>query len=328
MRMLAAWLVLLTHSAALLGQPAVLDTQWAAYGLGIFFVLSGALVSGSAQRSLGGRDFFLRRIRRLVPAYLACSLGVVLIVWPLCSALPWAYTLRPDHWIPVWIHILSHGAQWSLPETFQSHLFASANGSVWTLPYEGLLYLGLGLAWFTFLKKRQTPWIAPALIWAGTASLCLWDPAWLPESAVRIAGFRIIHLLHFLGFFAAGWFLASFRPSTKVLISTIVPLLALRVLLANTDWTTGLDILLVPLGVMAIGRFEIFPGRSLPDWSYGFYLWGWPVQQTWIHWHPDLSTIQLTLLATITTLPIAALSWIQVERPWLRRSSPSTLAPT
>lgn len=320
MRLIGAWLVLFTHSAALLGHPAVLGFPWATYGLALFFTLSGALVSGSAQRCRGISDFFMRRLRRLVPAYLACSLGTVLLLWPLCSSLPWLHTLRPDHWIPVWLRLLTHGAQWNLPETFGTHAFSSANGSVWSIPYEVLLYVGLGLAWFGVLARTRRPWILPATLWGRIVAFFLWNPSWLPDGDVRLAGFRILHLVNFLGFFSGGWTLSLYKPATRTLAWVTLILFLLRVLLHRSSIVPGIDLALIPLLVLWIGRHELVPGRSLPDWSYGFYLWGRPVQQTLIHFRSDLTTLQLTFLATLLTLPIAALSWHRIEAPLLKRT--------
>lgn len=320
MRLLGAWLVLFSHSATLLSRPHPLGIPWAHFGLGIFFALSGAMISGSARRSEGALDFGIRRVRRLLPAYLACSLGVVVLVWPLCSDLPLSHTLRPDRWLSTWANLLAHGAQWPLPGTFSSHAFASANGSIWTLPYEALLYLFLGLLWFASLKHAIHPVRIPLALWIGTSLTCLFLSPLLPSGEVRIAGFRILHLFHFLSFFCGGWSLAELKPKTRPLIGAVLLLLVARLLLGNSEPAIGIDLLLLPVTVFLIGSLPLAPGRALPDWSYGFYLWGWPVQQTWIHFLPELDPYRLTLLATLSALPLAAISGQWIEQPFLRRS--------
>lgn len=320
MRLLGAWLVLFSHSATLLSRPPSLDIPWAHFGLGIFFALSGALVSGSARRSHGALDFGIRRMRRLAPAYLACSLGVVLLVWPLCSDLPLSHTLRPDRWPATWASLVIHGAQWNLPATFTTHAFPSANGSIWTLPYEALLYLILGLLWFGGVRHWSRPLSVPLALWGGASLTCLFLSSHLPGGEIRLAGFRILHLLHFLGFFSGGWCLAELRPRPRLLLVAVSILLVLRLLLGDRAASIGIDLLLLPSMIFLIGSRPCFPGRSLPDWSYGFYLWGWPVQQTWIHFRPALTVPELAVLATLSTLPLAAASWTWIERPFLLRT--------
>jgi peptidoglycan/LPS O-acetylase OafA/YrhL len=56
------------------------------------------------------------------------------------------------------------------------------------------------------------------------------------------------------------------------------------------------------------------------DWSYGTYLYAFPVQQfvLWIS-NKTLGPYELFVLAFAATLPCAALSWRFVEQPALMR---------
>lgn len=321
--------MLFSHSSTLLSKPLPLGVPWAHFGLGVFFALSGALVSGSARRSHGAVDFGIRRVRRLLPAYLACSVGAVILIWPLCSDLPLSRTLRPDLWPITWANLVIHGAQWNLPATFTGHAFASANGSIWTLPYEALLYLLLGLIWFGGLRRWTRPASVPLAFWGGASLACLFLSEHMPGGEIRFAGFRLLHLLHFLGFFCGGWCLAELRPRLRQLLFAVPVLLAARLLLDGRAAAIGIDLVLIPSAVFLIGSRPLFSGLSLPDWSYGFYLWGWPVQQTWIHFRPGLTAPELTLFATLSTLPLAAASWTWIEKPFLLRTrEPHTPATT
>jgi peptidoglycan/LPS O-acetylase OafA/YrhL len=85
----------------------------------------------------------------------------------------------------------------------------------------------------------------------------------------------------------------------------------------------SLDGILLPLAVVAIGQIEIVRNWRLPDWSYGFYLWAWPVQQCLVEKFPSMSPVRMVVMSTLCTLPAAALSWILVERPFLSLRSPA-----
>jgi peptidoglycan/LPS O-acetylase OafA/YrhL len=53
------------------------------------------------------------------------------------------------------------------------------------------------------------------------------------------------------------------------------------------------------------------------DYSYGLYVYAFPIQQALIHFHRDIGPGSLTLAALPLTLAVAALSWHLVEQPAL-----------
>ena len=323
LRLIGAWMVLVGHCPELLGHPPWMAPAWGHLGLGIFFSLSGYMVSLSAKRSRDAFDFALRRARRLAPAYLAASLGVVLLVWPCFGKLPASQVLRPGGVLRAWIHILASGAHWDLPGLFSTHAFTSANGSVWSLPYELLMYLGLGIA--MFLCLRRSPRTSLSLTWTAwilATAVLLAGERFLPSGDFRFAGFRVLYALEFFALFAGGWALAETAWNWKSMGAAFLGVALLRFLLRDWPQAYALDGILLPLAVVGIGHIGEAPARStVPDISYGFYLWAWPVQQCLVDRFPHLSPITLMAWATTATLPLSAASWFFVERPFLRRSN-------
>ncbi|HXP89460.1 MAG TPA: acyltransferase [Fibrobacteria bacterium] len=319
LRLLGAWMVLVNHSPSLLGLPNWNGGLWGHWGLAIFFSLSGYMVSLSARRSHGPLDFLVRRARRLGPAYVAVAVGVALVVWPAFSH----PAIHSFHFTGLrdLASAFSDGLRWNIPGLFQANAFHSANGSTWSLPYEVLMYGFLGLLWFCWLRRtRLPPSLVPATLW-GVSTLALLCSAWiLPDGDVKFCGFRIFYVVEFLALFSGGWTLAVFPlpPSRLRLFLVAVVLLRLSAFAFPTQ-SYALDAILFPLAVVTIGRIPVFSGRSLPDWSYGFYLWAWPVQQCLVDRFPHLTPVALSAWATAATIPIAALSWTFVERPFLHR---------
>ena len=318
MRLLAAWFVLLEHSPRLLGRPPWNDTEWGWWGLAIFFSLSGYMVSQSAKRSLGPMDFALRRVRRLGPAYAAAMIGVGLIVWPLFSRPQGLST--PLSGGDGLLAAIAGALRWNFPDLFQTHAYHSANGSTWSLPYEILMYCLLGVVWFAWLRRSRLPSaLVPGLTWGAATVLLLGGRRFLPGDEARFLGFRIFYVVQFLAVFSGGWTLAEWQLSPRILGLLLVPTILLRASLnAYPDQASALDSLLVPLAVVAVGLVPLRRNSFLPDWSYGFYLWAWPVQQCLVDRLPRLGPLKLTLCATAATLPLAALSWYAVEKPFLR----------
>jgi len=54
------------------------------------------------------------------------------------------------------------------------------------------------------------------------------------------------------------------------------------------------------------------------DYSYGFYIYAFVVQQTIIAWFPGIAIPLLIISSSVTTVALAALSWHFIEKPSLR----------
>ena len=57
------------------------------------------------------------------------------------------------------------------------------------------------------------------------------------------------------------------------------------------------------------------------DYSYGLYVYAFPVQQTIISRIPGLTSVELFLVSFPVTLALAAISWHALERPMLALKS-------
>lgn len=328
MRLVAAWLVLVTHSAALRGTPGedpflvLTNGAFGASHLGlvIFFVLSGNLVAASASRSRGALDFASRRARRLGPGWIACWIAVCLGLGPLLASMP-----ALEYWtsVELWksmARMLGGSAHWDLPGVFESHALRSANGSLWTIPYEIAFYAVLGAATFGFGRFLSSMRVPVLLLWLSVVAL-LAAPGIVPDDeGVRFAGFRVVHLVRFGGVFAGGWALSLWAPSRRQLSIASAAGAIAWIASWNTPLLPSVEALVLPAIVVWLGGLRVGRLDRMWDISYGYYLWGWPVQQTLLHLWPDLSTAGVLGLATVATVVPATLSWVLVERRFLRRS--------
>ena len=134
-----------------------------AVGVGLFFILSGFLLSQAwfmAQHGLRPKpnipSYFRRRFLRIVPAYYFC-LGVTLILF--------VPTLIPPNQVYSWSgakHVLAHIAL--LQDFFVStHFSWNVHGQFWTLSVEALFYVLLPVLIGLFLIKQWT-WYALSLV--------------------------------------------------------------------------------------------------------------------------------------------------------------------
>jgi peptidoglycan/LPS O-acetylase OafA/YrhL len=115
--------------------------------------------------------------------------------------------------------------------------------------------------------------------------------------------------------FMAGALLAQWRERVRVSHLGMVALAAACVLARDTR-------AFFPLAVAAIAYGSYWFAYALPalrwpkhvDYSYGLFLYGFPVQQALIALNPRIDPLALLALATPLALACAALSWHLLER--------------
>ena len=90
-----------------------------------------------------------------------------------------------------------------------------------------------------------------------------------------------------------------------------------------------MHIALATAGVYLVFYLAFEPAIALEDFgrrgdfSYGLYLYGWPVQQLIAyHFLPNLSPAAEFALSLPLAIVCAAISWHWIERPWLRKKEP------
>jgi peptidoglycan/LPS O-acetylase OafA/YrhL len=301
LRLLAATAVIFHHDWPLAGLPVrrLFSTDFGELGVGVFFVISGYLVTASWRRAPELGAFLRKRLLRIEPALVASVAVTALVFGAYATTLPLAdYFREPKVWLYVLRNTLLYPVTYDLPGVFTHNpLPDTVNGSLWTLRLEFSFYLvvaALGLA------RLLTPRVVGALTLAAGAAFLVLHVA-RPE--LRTGAFmRFADIAALNGFlFLAGAFLdLRERP---------VPLwaaLLLAPLLLTPAWIFGLPALVVAVGSLRSVRL---PG----DISYGLYIYAFPLQQI-LAAHGKLSFAA----AVAATAPFAIASWFLVEKPALR----------
>ena len=324
-RLITASAVIFGHAYLLnrVAEPKVFGEGVGLLRVKVFFVISGALLARSWMRDPHLGRYLARRALRILPALFVVVLFCAFILGPLVSDLG----VREYFSAPLLFEYLSNlrfEMRYYLPGVFEQNPYPrSVNGSLWSLSVEVLMYLVLPLWLWVGVKLR-----APRLMaWAGVIAICAWSLYWAhvtpPHGMVRIYGTSMRQAVHLAPFFMIGalygvhgWhkrLSLQWALGGAVLLTFFTPTGAL---------VTVASFLLLPYAVLALAfaKDPTFAGFSrFGDYSYGIYLWGFPVQQLLIMlWGGPMHPLLNFALALPISLGLAALSWHGVEKVFMR----------
>lgn len=328
MRFVFAVMVILSHAWPLTGRhydgepgAVLLNVSLGEIAVAAFFVISGFLIAASEAYSRRLTHFLKKRVLRIYPGWLVAFAATALVVAPL-GGMPLGEVLSPPSLQRETLRAALL-TQPYLPGAFADLPYHAANGSMWTIKYEfGCYLLVAALGAFGLARRRFAllGGLAAALALSAVVKVTEWAP--LDHRLWRVTGWPQ-HWPYFLGFFLAG--AAFFRFRRRIPCRGDVALVAGAVAVASAR----IDLLraaLLPLALAYVllwlaytPRIRVHGFARHGDFSYGIYLYAFPVQQLLIRSVPAASNPWLNFaLAAPVAIALGALSWRFVERPMLR----------
>lgn len=314
-RLIAAILVFVGHARNF---DVAESVPWASFIAGqsvyIFFSISGYLIFRSAQTNRPS-TYILRRVARIMPALIVNLLCISFILSPSTAYLvnqTWYFSdafiffLKNCLLIPAWqisigntLHGVGSNQTWNSP--------------LWTLFFEVFCYVFTLLFVNMFRKYRQGLLILCCI----SLSILVAITSTLPSSF----GLTALRLLTF--FLMGAMFNYSYKKSTWIILTTIGfgEMIGFGShLILNSLLISLLLFVLLPSG-------EKFSKSRLPgDYSYGIYIWHWPILQT-LFAGGVIGGNRSWLFSLVIAFPLVALiaivSWHQLEKPFLALSSRS-----
>ena len=322
-RMIAASLVLVSHAFPIaLGRNAIeplvelTGSTLGHFSVAVFFGISGLLIARSFDRRRTMAQFLIARTLRLYPA-----LAIVLILTVIAGAgltrLPLQeYLLQPGTWTYVPANLSLAFMQYPLPGVFASNPYGpEINGSLWTLFFEVVCYGGVVvLGVLGALRDRRLAFAALALV-----SIMHMAGPWIASlSGVIPQGITIrIELLALLAFpFMLGTFAYVWRAHIPlsgwiaVLLWLPVPFMTPGVLMESM---IVLALVYSTFWLGFVPKGQLLAYNRLGDYSYGVYIYAFPIQQAVAYLVPGISPAGNMALAFPVTLMLGVLSWHLVE---------------
>ncbi|MEI9413054.1 acyltransferase [Mesorhizobium salmacidum] len=299
-RLIAAMAVVLSHSYPLIGhphEPIFMNRTLGNFAVQCFFVISGYLVSGSWIRS-PGLNFVVRRAARLAPALIVSHAFALLAAayYDNYAGQPLAGAIHGSLWTISWeilmyIGVVMFGTFWLLTPSVigSAYLFgllliiinmkSASNGATVIAPLVLLFVCG---AFLQLEKRIQIPMIGPVAI---AVLVLLFAPG-----------------LSNYGLSLLQWWQFGFSWDVSVgEVRYFVYLLAM------------------PVAVIYVCAFAPFSIPVHRDYSYGVFVFAWPIQQICVHyfvaWGLPAEPLLLFAIAATLSLFVAIPLWHYVERP-------------
>jgi peptidoglycan/LPS O-acetylase OafA/YrhL len=290
-------------------------------GVCIFFVVSGFLVSQSLQNSKNVIDFLWKRIIRIFPGLIVALLFCVFVVGAICTTLSINQYLN-SYDTYRFFKILKLYPYFSdrLPGVFENLPEKSVNGSLWTLAYEVTMYLFLMLLTLICLFSKRNVILILTIVAFPILSYFLFTTN--PIRQVPILHLSLTEMIEFSIFFMGGTILNLFRDKIYYRFSYFLFMVIIWfglgfVGITNSITIKVLSFIALPYIVIYLANLKgkINDFGKFGDFSYGIYIYAYPIQQTVIYFvGTNISITKLFIISSLFVLPISILSWHFIEK--------------
>lgn len=279
----------------------------------MFFALSGFLVTGSAFRTRRVLPFLGLRFFRIFPA-LCVEVGLsAIVIGAVFTTLPLSEYFTSRGFFVYFGNILGIVQMFLPGVTFGSNNVVNAN--LWTLPSEFYSYLILAVLIVTGIAFNRI--ILTTLFAVSTAVLLIanWFFDFNAEPYILVGNINVYY-------FFAGAMFYHWRAHIPYSYWLFIPSIVISyVLLFSTHAVYVIPLFLTYITVF-VGLTDFPKYRLLEsgDYSYGIYLYGFPISEALVSTFPVLRAnfFGLVPAAIISTSLFAFLSWHLVEKRFLR----------
>jgi peptidoglycan/LPS O-acetylase OafA/YrhL len=293
----------------------------------VFFLVSGIFVTQSWLRDPHVGRYAVRRLVRIIPGLFVCLLVTTTLAVTFFSDKGLAGLFTGETWRFILGSTYLHGLQYIIPpeELRIAGVLGGIdlNGPLWTLYWEARMYVMVALLGVCAMLTQRT--------WMRAAAIFLLLAANLFPTV--LSGY--IWEVRWWSFFLVGMLLQTLAPTVRAGLIHVLGALALIALngtrsLAMTGSTLTFFGLALLLGAVALwvgtARGPQVPHIHRHDYSYGIYIYHWPVILMVREVLPPVNPPVLLAATLACLIPVAILSWHFVERPtidfarrWLKK---------
>lgn len=332
-RFIAASLVLFGHCYPLTGRGTydylTLSSQGifptAHMGVCIFFIVSGYLISQSLQNSPTISNFLWKRILRIFPALIVVIIICVCIIGTIFTNLtPNEYWRSPELLNFLKLIKLYPNVGFTLPGVFKNLPEKDVNGSLWTLAYEVTMYLFLVILQLCgIFSRRKIILYLYIMLFPIVVYIFFYYHTTKP---IPILHLSFTYTIEFGLYFMAGTIMFLFKDKIRYNLLYFVAMIFLWFGLGFLHITTSIMIktisfLALPYIVLYLAMFKgkLNNFGKIGDFSYGIYIYAYPVQQMIVQFYGvEISILKMFTMSFLIVLTLSILTWYLIEERALR----------
>ncbi len=255
-------------------------------GICIFFGLSGYLITASLLKRPNIFHYTVSRLVRLCPLLFVASVAMAFVVGPLVSEV--SFAVYYGDW-RLWAYVPF--STFAFPDMTLPGVFVNApaesevNISLWTLRYEMIAYGVMALAAAIGLLASRHLWMFAL---AAIGVYCI--VTFLTDLRAEVA--FINHGLRFGLAFLLGVLFYRYQSFVPLSIYGVVLVIGAAALTNDSLFMEPFRIVAlvytaVWFGHLPLTRLRLF--NRLGDYSYGIFVFHWPVAQVVLHYNPAIT---------------------------------------
>lgn len=337
LRLIAASSVIFSHSFTIAqgteaNEPFVRlmgpDNIIAIYGVCVFFMISGFLITMSAVNSRTIIEYVASRLLRIYPAMVACQTVTALVLGAMFSTIGALAYIRGLDWLRyAYYYSIDVAMSWDIPTVIFYYdpkgTGLGLNGALWTIQQELFCYVLIGclralgiLRWWSVLTLLlvSLPYLMP---WSRNNVDVIMDAINWSIDDTRVYDYFWVGPSFFAGACIFFWWNRERRLPEWPLL----PSLGLFIYAVYRQHYYDLFPLYFTYPLLYLATTDRIRMPSLKrfgDISYGVYLYGWPMQMMIRGlWGAGITWWQLYILAQIAAGICGYASWHLLERPML-----------
>lgn len=308
LRLICAILVIFSHSFDLLGlRDNELYRSFIGhntnYNLGtigvcIFFLISGFLVTKSWDNSNNALDYFKKRILRIYPALIVVVFLTLFVLGPIITTVSLKSYFSSNLFNNYLNNFLMYRYSYFLPGVFDSNFIHQVNAPIWTIAPELRCYFLVAIFGLLSIYKNRF-WILPITLFA-----------------IFTSTFFPLGLMLYTYFFIGQ---AFYLYRDKIILNKYLAFtyfIIFMLIQKNLILAYYLNFFLLSyIAIYLIFSTKHIKLEEYGDFSYGLYIYAFPIQQLIINYFgQNLNPYTLFLSALPLTFLFAAMSWYFVEK--------------
>ena len=327
LRVFLAVLVMIAHIMILSGNDswegnAVFFDLVSEIAVESFFIVSGFLIFMSFERSSSMKSYALKRVQRIYPAYISVVLLMAIFLFFVSSkSLEEYFSMEWFNYLVSNALFLNFLHNW-LPGVFEHNTLQAVNGALWTIKIEVMFYISVPILAIFILRKNRFWGLVGIYIFSIIFSLvCIYLAQNESKSTYMLLQRQLPgQLAFFIGGAFLYYYYAHFKNNTLIyLLFAVIGIFVSSFFDYSPFFPISLAILVIYFATILkfLGNWGKYG-----DFSYGIYIWHFPVIQTFVTLGVfKFSPILASLGVVFTVLLCAYFSWNFIEKPFLRKKS-------